>query len=81
MKGKQQKKKRTKKNSKDIFPEAEFFGDAVVGTKGQFVIPKEARDEYDIQPGDKIIIFGGEGGVLAIMKADQLNEILENFTP
>ena len=29
-----------------------------VGTKGQIVIPKEARELFDIQPGDTLILLG-----------------------
>lgn len=29
-----------------------------VGEKGQFVIPKEAREIFDIHPGDTIIVLG-----------------------
>ena len=31
---------------------------AVVGAKGQIVIPKEARDMFGIHPGDTLIILG-----------------------
>ena len=29
-----------------------------IGEKGQFVIPKEARDLFDLQPGNEIIVVG-----------------------
>lgn len=29
-----------------------------IGEKGQFVIPKEARDMFDIHPGDTILVLG-----------------------
>ena len=29
-----------------------------VGEKGQFVIPKQARELFDIKPGDTLILFG-----------------------
>lgn len=29
-----------------------------IGEKGQFVIPKEARDMFDIHPGDTIVVLG-----------------------
>ena len=31
-----------------------------IGEKGQFVIPKEARELFDLQPGDEIIVLGDE---------------------
>jgi AbrB family looped-hinge helix DNA binding protein len=37
-----------------------------IGEKGQFVIPKEAREMLDIHPGDTIIVLGDEKRGLAI---------------
>lgn len=37
-----------------------------VGEKGQIVIPKEARDIFDINPGDTLIVLGDEKRGLAI---------------
>lgn len=38
-----------------------------IGEKGQFVIPKEARDMFDLQPGSSILVLGDEKRGLAIM--------------
>ena len=32
---------------------------AKVGTKGQIVIPKEAREIFDINPGDTLLVLCG----------------------
>ena len=37
-----------------------------VGERGQFVIPKEARDMFDIHPGDEILVLGDETKGVAI---------------
>lgn len=37
-----------------------------VGEKGQIVIPKQARDVFEIKPGDTLIILGDEKRGLAI---------------
>lgn len=37
-----------------------------VGEKGQFVIPKEAREIFDIKPGDTLILLGDEKRGIAI---------------
>ncbi len=36
-----------------------FYGKAPVGTKGQIVIPAEARKMLDLKPGDNVIIISG----------------------
>ena len=37
-----------------------------VGEKGQFVIPKQAREIFDIKPGDNLILLGDEKRGIAI---------------
>ena len=38
-----------------------------IGEKGQFVIPKEAREMFDLTPGSEIIVLGDEKRGLAIL--------------
>ena len=38
-----------------------------VGERGQFVIPKEARELFDLQPGTEILVLGDEKQGLAIL--------------
>lgn len=53
-----------------------MFGTTKVGERGQIVIPKEAREEFDIKPGDSLFVIGDtEKQGLAIVKAD----LLEGF--
>ncbi|MBU5677024.1 AbrB/MazE/SpoVT family DNA-binding domain-containing protein [Alkaliphilus sp. MSJ-5] len=37
-----------------------------IGEKGQFVIPKKARDIFDIKPGDTIIVLADKKKGIAI---------------
>ncbi|HRJ26216.1 MAG TPA: AbrB/MazE/SpoVT family DNA-binding domain-containing protein [Fimbriimonadaceae bacterium] len=34
-----------------------FFGSVTVGERGQVVIPIEARNELNMQPGDRLVIM------------------------
>ena len=44
-----------------------FFGAVTVGERGQIVIPKKARELFNIQPGDQLLILGDEEKGLALM--------------
>ncbi len=58
------------------------FGTARVGDRGQIVIPKEAREYFNIQPGDTLLILGKEDTGLIVSRPDTLealaNQIFEN---
>lgn len=51
-----------------------IFGTVKVGEKGQIVIPKEARQLFDIKPGDTLLVLGDEEQGLAVVKADMMKE-------
>ncbi|MBR3383891.1 MAG: AbrB/MazE/SpoVT family DNA-binding domain-containing protein [Atopobiaceae bacterium] len=53
-------------------PEGKGAWTATVGTKGQIVIPKEARDMFGIEPGDVLVILGDVERGLAIPPKAQL---------
>lgn len=46
-----------------------------IGDKGQFVIPKEARDLFDIKPGDTIMVFADEQQGIAIPPKSSFNSL------
>ncbi|MCC0632572.1 helix-turn-helix transcriptional regulator [Clostridioides sp. ZZV15-6388] len=53
-----------------------FFAAVVVGERGQIVIPKEARDVFNINAGDKLLILGDEERGLGIVhQRDLINFI------
>lgn len=54
-------------------PEGMGAWTATVGTKGQIVIPKEARDMFGIKPGDTLLILGDANRGLAIPPKKQMN--------
>ena len=39
-------------------PEGKYVWSATVGEKGQIVIPKQAREIFDIKPGDTVLLLG-----------------------
>lgn len=60
-----------------------LFGTVKIGERGQIVIPKEAREVFDIKPGDNLLLVGDEEKGIAIVKADLMKDlalkILENM--
>lgn len=47
-------------------PEGRYAWTATVGAKGQIVIPKEAREIFDIRPGDTLLLLGDREQGIAI---------------
>ena len=47
-----------------------------IGEKGQFVIPKEARDMFNIHPGDTILVLGDAEKGIAIPPKDMMNKYI-----
>ena len=60
-------------------PKGKYAGAVTVGTKGQIVIPKGARDLLNIQPGDTLLVLADEKRGIAIMKDDVLFRQFEPF--
>ena len=53
-----------------------FFGAVSVGERGQIVIPKEAREVFNINSGDKLLVLGDEErGIAIIHQRDLINFI------
>ncbi len=51
-------------------PEGKYAWTVTVGEKGQFVIPKQARELFDIKPGDNLLLLGDiEKGIAIPPKA------------
>lgn len=47
-------------------PKEQYAWIVKVGEKGQFVIPKEAREVFNISPGDTLIVLGDKEQGIAI---------------
>ncbi|MDB5162693.1 MAG: AbrB family transcriptional regulator [Candidatus Saccharibacteria bacterium] len=59
----------------------QLYGTATVGTKGQVVIPADARDALDIQAGDRLYVVGSqEKKWVGFIKEEQLRDILDHLT-
>lgn len=50
-----------------------------IGEKGQFVIPKEAREMFDLQPGSSILVLGDVQRGLAILPRQMQGEYISRI--
>jgi AbrB family looped-hinge helix DNA binding protein len=51
-----------------------LFGSVKVGERGQIVIPKEAREIFNIRQGDILLVLGDVERGIALVKADAIQE-------
>jgi len=59
-----------------------FYGKVPVGTKGQIVIPAEARKVMNIKPGDNVIIMSGpphQEKMVSIIPEEEFSKFLKFF--
>ena len=61
------------------FPKGKYAWTVTVGEKGQFVIPKQARELFDIKPGDTLILLGDEQLGIAIPPKSELARLGERI--
>ncbi len=48
-------------------PEGKFlWGSVTINDRGQLVIPKDARDKYDLTGGNRLIVLGDETGIVLL---------------
>lgn len=57
-------------------PNGKYAWMVKIGEKGQFVIPKEARELFDLKPGYEIVVLGDKDRGLAILPWDQQQEFI-----
>ena len=56
-------------------PEGKYAWTATVGEKGQIVIPKQAREVFDIKPGDTLLLLGDIQRGIAIMPKEAFADL------
>ena len=63
---------KTEKNEQGL-----YAWTAKVGSKGQIVIPKEARNLFHIESGDTILLLGDQNQGIALISGDKMAEMLQ----
>ena len=54
-----------------------IWGTVTIGTKGQIVIPKAARDVFNLKDGDRVVVLGDEKEGIALVKAEIFEEKIQ----
>ena len=60
-------------------PEGKYAWSAKVGEKGQIVIPKEARELFNIKSGDTLLLLGDIKRGIAIVNDEKLKHIFSDI--
>ena len=50
-----------------------------IGEKGQFVIPKEAREMFELNPGDEILVLGDKQKGIAILPKSKQQDYVKHI--
>lgn len=56
-----------------------IFGVVRVGERGQIVIPKRAREVFDLAPGSELLVLGDETQGIALQKVEDALAMMESF--
>lgn len=54
-----------------------LWGTVTLGSKGQIVIPKAARDTFDLREGDRLVVLGDEAEGIALVKAEEFEKKMQ----
>jgi len=58
-----------------------LYGTATVGSKGQVVIPADAREELNLKPGDRLYVIGAmHGSGVVFLKEEMLEEMVDQMS-
>lgn len=60
-------------------PDGKYAWMVKIGEKGQFVIPKQARELFDLQPGDEILVLGDAQRGIAILPKEMQREYISKI--
>ena len=61
------------------YPEGKYAWTVKVGEKGQLVIPKEARDVFNIKPGDTLIVLADINKGIAIPPKNMFEPLMDTI--
>jgi len=57
-----------------------FYGTTVIGERGQIVIPAKAREDFRLEKGEQLLVFGMGKNVIALVKIEQVKEFASDLS-
>lgn len=64
-----------------IMQDKKLYGTATVGTKGQIVIPADAREILGIETGDRLYVIGSKQGKwIGLIQEEQLRSLVDQLS-
>ena len=60
-------------------PDGKYAWMVKIGEKGQFVIPKQARELFHLHPGDEILVLGDAERGIAILPKEMQREYISKI--
>ena len=70
---------KTEKSKKISCLEERVVGTAVLGERGQLVVPKEIRERYNLQTGDHFMVMGHGNSPIVLVPVKQMHEFLSHI--
>ena len=59
-------------------PKGKFISTVTIGEKGQIVIPKAAREMFNLEPGDTIVLLADKKRGIALVQNDRMMSLAES---
>lgn len=57
-----------------------FYGTTLIGERGQVVIPAKAREDFKLEKGEQVLVFGMGKNVIALVKIDQVKKFTNELS-
>ena len=57
-----------------------FYGTTILGERGQVVIPAKAREDFKLEKGEQLLVFGMEKNMIALVKVEQIKEFSQHLS-
>ncbi len=64
-------------NKSSKLTEAKVYGTTVLGSRGQLVIPAEARRDMNLKSGSRLLVVGRMNKILGLIKPNEISGLIK----